>query len=191
MASSYDTIDISILYLVCPILYGKKKKLCISAWCFPVFREKNLTHTCVSRSNWSRSCHWHDRETVFLSPSTPANLSFTVLQWTSGEFVGACFPLLPRSIAYAIPARHRFVVGQEREGELEFLPRSENVPWTIRPWTLFFFKKKVSCRKKIFPKKCTLILQLVGKRPCGLSTIHDSRKTILSNVDRKYCPILY
>jgi len=56
--------------------------------------------------------------------------------------VGACFPFLPRSTAYAIPTRHRFVVGREGEGELEFLPRSENAPWAIRPWT--FLKKKSS-----------------------------------------------
>jgi len=65
-----------------------------------------------------------------------------------GGFVGAYFPFLPRSTAYAIPTRHRFVVGQEGEGQLEFLPRSENAPWAIRPWTLF--EKKVFCRRRDF-----------------------------------------
>lgn len=123
---------------------------------FQSFREKNLNHTRVTRSNCSCGCH--NRETVF-----SRNLSLTVLQsrwgWKHWEgFVGACFPFLPRFTAYAIPTRHRFVVGQRGEGKLEFLLRSKNAraPWAIRPWTLF--KKKVSQRRDFQRNKYTLIL---------------------------------
>lgn len=62
--------------------------------------------------------------------------------------MGACFPFLPRFTV--IPTRHRFVVGQEGEGELEFLPRSENAPRAMRPWTLFFFLKNEVSRRRDF-----------------------------------------
>jgi len=138
-------------------IWETEKKLVLLSDIFRSFREKNLNHTGVTRSNWSCSCH--NRETRIFLRSFSCNLSFTVLQWTSGggEFVGACFPFLPRFTTYAIPTCHRFVVGQKGERQLEFLPRSEDAPWAIRPWILFI--KKVFRRRDFQRKdKYTLIL---------------------------------
>lgn len=67
--------------LVWPIFHSRnKKKLALFSDIFRSSREKNLNHTCVTRSN---CCSCHDWETVFRP--FPRDLSFTVLQWASGR----------------------------------------------------------------------------------------------------------
>lgn len=139
------------LYFVSPDSIDKRTR--ISFECdFRYFVRKSKSHTCIvhARTDFVAVTETN-RESL---KANPRCISFTM------SVVGACFPLLPHSIAYGPDSSLSFCSDNQRQEGLKFQREAaENAPRAIHLFGTFFEKKSLERREisSLWKNKYTLI----------------------------------